>query len=94
MYRKDLVELLLNNPLTLYEIAKPLGLRSREVEDDLRHLKKSLKRGAYELIVHPARCHKCGFVFSPDHLHKPGRCPSCHGTWLEEPRFEVTARQR
>lgn len=89
MYRKDLIELLHNRPLTLYEIAKPLQLKPKEVEDDLRHLEKTLKHERFKLVIHPARCHKCGFVFGTEHLHKPGHCPACKGTWIAEPRFEV-----
>ena len=92
MYRKALIDLLLNNPMTLYEIAKPLGLRPKEVEDDLRHLQKTLKHEAYRLVVHPACCQKCGFVFGTEHLHKPGKCPECKGTWIEEPTFEIVGR--
>jgi len=89
MFRKRLIELLLNTPLTLYDIGKRLDIDKKEVEDDLRHLIRTLKRSDYKLIVHPARCHKCGFTFSAGHLHKPGKCPACKGTWIAEPLVEI-----
>lgn len=92
MYRKALIDLLRNNPMTLYEIAKPLDLKPKDVEDDLRHLQKTLKHESYRLVIHPARCQKCGFVFGTEHLHKPGKCPACKGTWIEEPTFEIVGR--
>ena len=92
IFRKDLVELLLNRPMRLYEIAKPLDLKVREIESHLRHLAKTLKHSEYELVVHPAVCHKCSFAFSPEHLRKPGKCPRCKGTWIAEPLVEVVAR--
>lgn len=92
MYRKELIELLHHNPMTLYEIAHPLELRPKDVEDDLRHLQKTLRHAPYKLVIHPALCHKCGFVFSTVHLHKPGKCPECKETWITEPRFEIVNR--
>ncbi len=92
MYRKALIDLLLDHPMTLYEIAKPLGLRPKDVEDDLRHLQKTLRHEAYRLVIQPAHCQRCGFVFGTEHLHKPGKCPACKGTWIEEPRFEIVGR--
>lgn len=90
MYRKGLITLLLNKPMGLAEIARLLDLPLRDVEDDLHHLQKSLHHSAeYRLVVHPAHCRKCGFRFHADKLHKPGKCPQCHETWIEEPRLEV-----
>jgi predicted Zn-ribbon and HTH transcriptional regulator len=89
MYRKALIDLLLNNPTRLYDIARPLGLQVKDLEDDLRHLGKTLKHEPYRLVIHPARCQKCGFVFATEHLHKPGKCPECKGTWISEPLFEI-----
>lgn len=89
MFRKDLIELLLNRPTGLAEIARLLDLSPRDVEDDLHHLHKSLRHTEYKLVIHPAHCRKCGFKFHDDKLHKPGKCPLCHETWIEEPRLEV-----
>ena len=33
--------------------------------------------------------HKCGFVFAAQKLLKPGKCPQCRSTWLEEPVIEI-----
>lgn len=94
MFRKDLIELLFHHPMGLYDIAKPLGIDPKDVEDDIRHLARTLKRSSeYRLVVHPATCHKCGFIFSSEHLHKPGKCPHCRETWIVEPRVEVEERR-
>ncbi len=90
MYRKGLITLLLNHPLGIAEIARLLDMSPRDVEDDLHHLRKSLHHHAeYTLVVHPAHCRKCGFKFHDDKLRKPGKCPICHETWIEEPTLEV-----
>lgn len=90
MYRKGLITLLLNQPMGVAEIARLLDMSPRDVEDDLHHLQKSLHHHAeYTLVVHPAQCRKCGFRFHADKFRKPGKCPQCHETWIDEPRLEV-----
>lgn len=89
MFRKGLINMLLDNPLSLAEIARQLDVSPRDVEDDLHHLYKSMKRLGYRLVIYPAECRKCGFKFKKDKLHKPGKCPHCHETWIQEPLIEV-----
>lgn len=89
MFRKGLINLLLDNPTGLAEIARSLGVPLKDVEDDLHHLQKSMKRSGYRLVIHPAYCRKCGFKFHKDKLHKPGKCPHCHETWIHEPLLEI-----
>jgi transcriptional regulator len=89
MFRKDLIILLLDNPLRLSEIARLYDVPLKEVLDDVKHLRKTLKQSAYRLDVTPAECRKCGFVFSTEKLSKPSKCPQCRSTWLEEPVVQV-----
>jgi predicted Zn-ribbon and HTH transcriptional regulator len=89
MLRKDLIELLRNGSMGLVEIASHLEVPQKDVEDDLGHLIKSLKHADYCLVVTPAYCRKCDFRFNEDKLHKPGKCPHCHGTWIQGPLFDI-----
>ena len=89
MYRKDLIGILRVQPASLNELALQLDMRPRELEEDLRHLIRSLKHMPFRAIITPAVCRKCGFVFHQDKLHKPGKCPSCHGTWISEPLISI-----
>jgi predicted Zn-ribbon and HTH transcriptional regulator len=41
------------------------------------------------LLVEPAACQKCGFEFTKGKLLKPGRCPKCKSTWIDEPRVGI-----
>ncbi|MDJ0957244.1 MAG: hypothetical protein QNI91_10315 [Arenicellales bacterium] len=92
MFRKDLIGLLQGNPLGLKDIAEVLEMTPRDVEDDLKHLIKSLKHSNYHLRVTPARCRKCGFRFKEQKLHKPSKCPRCHQSWIREPLLEIEKR--
>jgi predicted transcriptional regulator len=46
MFRKDLITLLLDNPLRLSEIARLYDVPLKEVLDDVKHLRKTLKQSA------------------------------------------------
>jgi len=89
MFRKDLITLLHDNPLRLSEIARLYDVPLKEVLDDVKHLRKTLKQSAYRLDITPAECRKCGFVFSTEKLAKPSKCPQCRSTWLEEPVVQI-----
>lgn len=91
MFRKDLISLLQNNPLGITDIARHMGVPPKEIEDDIEHLMKTLKHSGYRLLITPAKCKKCGFTFHKDKFHRPGKCPQCHGTWINEPLFEIRA---
>ena len=92
MFRRDLVPLLLDQKMTLSEIARAVHETPKDVIDALTHLAKSSKHAEFELVVTPAECRKCGFEFRTDKLSRPGKCPECKGTWIYEPIFEVKRR--
>jgi predicted Zn-ribbon and HTH transcriptional regulator len=67
----------------------------RQLEDDLRHLERSLRRGPRRLAVAPPRCSACGFAFKgrePSRFHTPGRCPRCRSERIEAVRLRVEER--
>jgi len=89
MFRKDLIEMLLGNPMTVSQIARLVDESPSRVADDLNHLFRSLKHIEYKAVVEAARCRSCGFEFSANKLTKPSKCPECHSTWLMEPKIGV-----
>ena len=89
MFRKDLLELLRTTPRSVADIAAQLQLRPDDVEDDLRHLLKSVRHTGHRVTITPARCRHCGFTFHADKLHKPGKCPRCRQTWISAPRVHI-----
>jgi predicted Zn-ribbon and HTH transcriptional regulator len=90
-FRRDLLKLLTAEPRSVSSIARDLGLSRRDVEDDLRHVIRSARAAGHRIIVEPARCRSCGFVFSEDKLMKPGKCPACRGTRLFEAQIRIEA---
>ena len=87
--RRHLIELLSHQPRTASAIAREMGLRRGDIEDDLRHALRSAAAAGHRIEVIPARCKDCGFVFGEERLLKPGRCPSCKGSRLFEPMIRV-----
>jgi len=70
-------------------IARELGLRRGDVEDDLRHAIRSARAAGHRVVILPARCRACGFTFGDDKLSKPGKCPECRGARLYEAQISV-----
>ena len=91
-FRKDLMKILTAQPRSVSSIARELGLKRTDVEDDLRHMIRSARAAGHDVIVEPARCRSCGFVFGEEKLSKPGKCPQCRSTWLYEPQVRVSER--
>jgi predicted Zn-ribbon and HTH transcriptional regulator len=89
VYRKDLLTLLSAQPRSVSSVARELGLKRGDVEDDLRHLLRSARAAGHRVVVEPARCRACGFTFHDDKLAKPGKCPECRATWLHEAQISV-----
>jgi transcriptional regulator len=92
MFRKDLIHLLLNNPMSLKQISREVDESPGQIADDLNHLVRSLKHTEYKAVIEPANCRACGFEFSERKVSKPSKCPSCHSTWLTEPKIAIHAK--
>ncbi len=93
MFRKDLIPLLLDNPLSIPQMARLVGEAPKDVASDLHHLLRSLKHTNYVASITPAKCKKCGFEFGTDKLTKPSKCPECQSTWLAEPKIQISLKQ-
>lgn len=89
MFRRHLIELLSDEPRSISSLARELGARRGDVEDDLRHAIRSARAQGSDVRVIPARCKNCDFVFDDDKLSKPSRCPACKGTRLFEPMLRI-----
>ena len=92
-FRRHLLELVSEAPRTASSLARELGLDRRDMEDDLRHMIRSARASGHQVIVEPARCKNCGFVFEEDRLQKPGRCPACRESRIFEPLIRVAKRE-
>jgi predicted Zn-ribbon and HTH transcriptional regulator len=87
--RKALLDRLAGGPRSVSSLARELGLRRGDVEENLRHALRSAEAAGYRIEILPARCRSCGFTFDTSKLSKPGKCPACRGTRLLEPQISI-----
>ena len=91
MFRRQLIELLSREPRTASSLAREMGLRRSDIENDLRHALRSAAAAGHQIAVIPARCKDCDFTFAYDRLAKPGRCPACKGSRILEALIRISA---
>ena len=87
--RRHLRDVLSTTPRTASSLARELGLQRGDIEADLRHAIRSARAAGDEILIEPARCKQCGFVFDHDRLTKPGKCPECRGSRIFEPLVSI-----
>jgi predicted Zn-ribbon and HTH transcriptional regulator len=96
--RETIAELLerADHPLTAQEICEVLDIKKRSiVYEDIEHISKSVKRENKELLIRPAICGKCQFVFKVGKsVKEPSKCPKCKSQWILSPAFMVRCRKK
>ncbi len=93
--RQLLLDLLAMGPWEVEALRRELQVAGSLLEDDLRHLDKSLRAAGRRLVVEGASCPACGFSFAArqgERYRRPSRCPRCKNERLSEPRLSIAAR--
>ena len=87
--RQQIIDHVSGAPVSIGTLSAELGLPEKQLHVHLESLQKQVR-----LSIAPARCGKCGFVFSGRRrTKKPGKCPKCKGTYIEEPLFSLIGDQ-
>jgi len=83
-------------PLTAEDICQALDIKQRSiVYEDIEHIAKSLRNQQKELLVQPASCGKCNYVFKvKSSAKRPSKCPKCKSQWIISPGFLVRHSKR
>jgi predicted Zn-ribbon and HTH transcriptional regulator len=89
VYRRDVIAVLSAGPRTASSLARELGLRRGDMDEELQHVLRSARAAGHVVRVEPARCKTCGFTFDETKLTRPGKCPSCRGSRLFEPLIGI-----
>jgi predicted Zn-ribbon and HTH transcriptional regulator len=87
--RQQIAERLAEAEWEFDELRRDLGLTVKVLEEDLRHIERSVRAGGQRLILRSACCEACDFVFRSTALHPPGRCPSCRDRRISGPWFRI-----
>ena len=88
--RRRILLLVSERPLSAKEISAGARIPEKEVCAHLDHLKRTVRREGRRIVVTPAECLACGFVFRKrERFARPGRCPVCRGESVSEPLYFV-----
>ena len=91
--RAALHEALLGAPKTSKDLSARAGMSEKEIPEHLEHLEKSLKAKGERLVVKPAECLACSFVFKDrSRVAAPGSCPKCQSERIAPPRFHIEVK--
>jgi len=87
--RERIVRALGGEVRELEDLRGELEMTVADLEDDLRHIERSLRARSRRLRVDGAECQDCGFRLRSRGLHRPGRCPRCRGHHLRGPWLRI-----
>ena len=84
--RQELIAMLKESRHTVGSLSQAVRKQQAEVLEHLVHMQK-----AEQLVIEPAECLKCGYVFNDrKRIKKPSKCPKCKGTYIEEPLYVIS----
>ena len=87
--RREIIQLMMENAVTPYDISGELGISEREAAYHLEHALVSARR-KFKIEVKPASCKSCGFVFKDrKKVKRPSKCPSCKKGQIESARYGI-----
>ena len=89
-HRQEILQLLEQGPISARELSQMLRIKEKEIYEHLPHVARSLAGQGHKLTVQPFACLKCGYIFKErKRFTRPGRCPQCKATHLEEPLIAI-----
>ncbi len=89
--RQQIVELITISEWSFDDLRHELALTVKVLEEDLRHIERSVRASGKWFRIRPASCLGCGFAFTKMALHPPGRCPICRDRRIDGPWVKITA---
>ena len=88
--RKEMILLLGNNEMDARAISSAVGVGEKEVYTHLSHIARSVKHQRKKLIIKPAVCLGCGYVFEKrKRFTRPSRCPICKSEHIQSPMYRL-----
>ncbi len=88
--RQEIIAALSEGSFSARDLSALVSISEREVAGHLEHIQKTLAHSGRHLVIRPAECKKCGFVFAKrGKFTRPGKCPVCKGESIREPLFSI-----
>jgi len=93
--RQEIVRLLAASEISFEDLRRLLRVPVAVLEEDLRHVERSLRADGERLRVEPTLCPECGFTLRlrPGRFATAGRCPRCGNERLLPPRLSIVPRE-
>jgi len=89
--RQKIISLLGDTEMSAREISGEVGISEKEVYEHLSHIARSLASLNKKVMITPAECLGCGYVFvDRKRFTRPGRCPRCKKSHIQSPRFCIS----
>lgn len=89
--RQQIMVLLSDSEMSAKEISSAVGIREKEVYGHLSHIARSIKSHGKRLVIDPAECMGCGYVFEKrKRFTRPGRCPICKSEHIKNPLYRIS----
>jgi transcriptional regulator len=88
--RHAIMTLLNEETVSALDISREVKIAERDVYGHLEHIRRTLRTTGKRLLLVPAECRECGFVFHKrTRLTKPGKCPACHSSHISDPLYSI-----
>ena len=88
--RQKIISLLSDTEMSTREISGQVGLPEKEIVEHLAHIARSLASQNKKLVIAPAICLGCQYVFeNRRRFTRPGRCPNCKKSHIQSQRFRI-----
>ena len=94
MARTPQISLLLDNPMSVTQVARATQQTPNEAADGVAQLLFTLDPAVHEAAISSARCLHCRFDFPSEQLLKPAQCPRCQSKNVTEPLLQIRARHK
>lgn len=92
--RRQLITLLSETALSVKELSQAIRASEKEIGAHLPHVRKTVLSQKRRFVVNPAACMTCGYRFeNRRRLTRPGRCPKCKGSYLQDPTYRITGKE-
>ena len=88
--RQQITELLIAGEMSARELSQTVRIRQKEVYEHLLHVARSVSTRGKKLVITPAGCLGCGYVFKNRKRYTPpGRCPHCKSEHIQTPTYHI-----
>lgn len=94
MTREAVINSLKTKEATAVDLAKEFDRSVVAIEEDIEHIRTTLRKDPdFELIMQPAQCLLCDYLFSSEKAKAPTRCPNCKREKIRIPRFKIMPKK-